>query len=490
MGLAAAAASWGVARVRPQQSPGATASTAPSHEPVAAACKSSLQPLIDAAPAGSSVVLPACLARETLVINKPLTVVGAPGSEIRGSDVWSDWRLGGAGWVSALTVPAFRPNGHCAEGTSRCQWPEQVFVDGSPLEQVAQGTQPGPGQFSLDGDRHVTVSDPPLGRMVEVTTRERWIEPKADGIVIAGLRMGHAADAAQDGAIADGGHLVSIRDCVMSDTHGPVVSLTGRGELTGNDISRGGQLGVHGSGALVADNRIHDNNTEGFDPGWEAGGLKTNRPAGVIEGNEIYANDGPGIWLDGAEGSYEILRNRVHDNRGAGILYEISRQGRIASNSLWANGFGDPVWGWGGGIVLSTSLDVQVDHNVLAWNADGISVISQRREDAPGSVAHVAVQDNVIAGKATGPDAKQNYGLAWLQDWPGRMFDPAEANRGSGNLFWYAARDEPSSPRFAWDGDIARLSAFGATPGGTASRYVTEAESQAALGEAGVPATP
>jgi hypothetical protein len=446
--------------------------------------------VIDAAARGSTVVLPGCIARETLVIGKSLTVLGAPGAEIRGSNVWNDWRLGGAGWVSTSTVPEFRRNGNCADGTSRCQWPEQVFVDGLPVEQVAPDTRPGPGQFSLDSQRHVTLTDPPLGHVVEVTTRVHWIEPEADGIVIVGLRMRHAADAAQDGAINDGGHSVSIRDCVMSDTHGAVVSLSGNGELTGNDIYRGGQLGVHGSGALVADNRIHDNNTEGFDPGWEAGGLKSNRPGGVIEANEVFANAGPGIWVDGGDGSQQILRNRVHDNHGAGILYEISRQARIASNSLWANGYGDSEWGWGGGIVVSTSLGIEVDHNVLAWNADGISVLSQQRQDAPGPVGDVTVHDNVVAGSATGPDAKQNYGLAWLQDWSGGMFDTRSGNRGSGNMFWYADRSAPGAPRFAWDGDIASLSTFDGTPGGKGSRYLTDADSRAELTQAGVPTAP
>jgi parallel beta-helix repeat protein len=482
-GVAVAAASRELDQLQPETSASATGPRSAASD-----CTSSFQALIDAAPARSTVLLPGCIARETVVVGKPLTLVGAPGAEVRGSDVWTGWQSVGALWISSLSLPLFQVNGTCRPGTSRCLWPEQVFVDGTPLEQTAAGTEPGPGQFSLDNARHVVLAATPIGHVVEVTTRVHWIEPEADGIVIAGLRMRHAADPAQDGAISDGGHLVSIRDCVMSDTHGAVVSLTGRGALTGNEIFRGGQLGIHGGGAVVENNRIHDNNTEGFDWGWEAGGLKSNRPDQLIDGNAVYGNAGPGIWVDGGEGSHDILSNQVHDNSAAGILYEISSRGRIGANRAWANGGGDSAWGWGGGIVISSSADVEIDHNVLAWNADGIAVISQRRDDAPKQIEQINVHDNVVAASAIGPDAKQKYALAWLEDWTGDLFAPGSGNRGTGNLFWYPDSKDDAG-RFAWNGDVASLSAFDATPGGAASRYLTDAEGRATLAAAGVPET-
>src|SRR4051794_11884862 len=49
-------------------------------------CSKSLQSLIDAAPAGTVVDVPACIYHETVTINKPVTLDGHGTAQIRGSD--------------------------------------------------------------------------------------------------------------------------------------------------------------------------------------------------------------------------------------------------------------------------------------------------------------------------------------------------------------------------------------------------------------------
>ena len=64
-------------------------------------------------------------------------------------------------------------------------------------------------------------------------------------------------------------------------------------------------------------------------------------------------------------------------------------------NRLWENGWRFPAWGWGGGIVVSSSRNVEVFDNVVAWNPDGISIISQQRErSAFNDVRNISVHDN------------------------------------------------------------------------------------------------
>jgi hypothetical protein len=68
----------------------------------------SIQDLVDAASPGAVVEVPGgCVYRETITINKPLTLKGDPGAEIRGSDVWpsSEFMLNGALYKSSSTVP-------------------------------------------------------------------------------------------------------------------------------------------------------------------------------------------------------------------------------------------------------------------------------------------------------------------------------------------------------------------------------------------------
>src|SRR5262249_29207527 len=153
-----------------------------------------------------------------------------------------------------------------------------------------------------------------------------------------------------------------------------------------NTISRHGQEGVHITGTtdtLVQGNAIADNNTEGFDPEWEAAGLKATQSTRLtLDANDVSGNDGPGLWCDIDCRDTVFTSNRVHHNQRAGIFFEISDGALISDNVAWENGWGYTPWGWGGGIVLSTAKNVQVTRNTVAWNADGIAVIEQNRGPA------------------------------------------------------------------------------------------------------------
>ena len=158
----------------------------------------------------------------------------------------------------------------------------------------------------------------------------------------------------------------------------------------------------------------------------------------------------------------------------------------ITNNVVWNNGWGFTSWGWGGGIVVSSSSGAEVATNVVAWNADGIDVISQNRGD-PGwsSVTDVYVHDNTIVLAPRAGDTSDMIALGWLQDWAGVMFNASSANRGASNAYWIGS-PEPESARFAWNGPIDTLAAFNATPGEEGGRYLTVAERDQVLGAAGI----
>ena len=86
----------------------------------------------------------------------------------------------------------------------------------------------------------------------------------------------------------------------------------------------------------------------------------------------------------------------------------------------------------------------------------------------------------------TGSDA---FGLAWLLDWSGDLFDPGAGNGGTSDRFWFDS-PEGSDARFAWAGSLRGIDAFRATPGGAAAAYATEAEMMALLRDRGVPEHP
>jgi hypothetical protein len=330
------------------------------------------------------------------------------------------------------------------------------------------------------------------------TVRSTWVVVNASDVTVEGFTMRDANNAPQTGAVRvrAGISRFTLRACDLAYAAGADVSIgVANSSLIANcAIHNAGQLGVHvggdgtnGRDNVVRDNRIYANNTAGFDPGWEAGGLKATRQTGLrLEGNDVYDNAGPGLWCDISCRGTVYRANRVHGNASAGIFEEISSGALITNNVVWNNGWGFTSWGWGGGIVVSSSSGAEVANNVVAWNADGIDVISQNRGD-PGwnSVTGVYVHDNTIVLAPRAGDSSDKIALGWLQDWAGVMFDSSSANRGASNAYWIGSA-EPEWARFGWNGHIDTLAAFNATPGEEGGRYLTIAERNQVLGTAGI----
>jgi len=455
-----------------------------------------LQDLVNAAKPGDIVHVPSGIHRETVTLNVPITLLGEPGSEIRGSDVWTQWRIAGKIWESTHTVPEFY---HYGYGDQQSKWPEQVFANDKELHQVE--ANPGPGEFSLDGQRHILLGQSPEGAVVEVTMRQTWIVINADNVTIRGLTMKHcASDAQANAAIAFHKHSGGTVDaCVLSDTHGCVVSLgSGKGnKLLKSEIFNGGQTGVHsgdgGSDDLISGNRIHDNDRSGFDAGWDGGGLKfCNSTNTIFEKNEIWNNRGPGLWCDVDCSNITIRNNRIHGNGAAGIHFEISRGAHIIGNIVWDNGRSFTEWGWGAGILLSSSRECEVASNLVAWNPDGISVVSaDRGQERWNQVVGNSVHDNTVIGTDADPcDPKHNniYTLAFLQDWKGIMAARTSHNHADNNQVYLPGPDR--SGRFAFVEVMPTLEAFNKSPGAKGTKYITQDQAQVLLKVANVPLEP
>lgn len=469
-----------------------------SPEPPVSACTVTIQHLVDAATAGGQVVVPRCLARETVVISKPLTLRGSPGSEIRGSDAWTSWTPSGGDWRSARAIPTLPGGGTCRSGQG-CQNPEQVSIDGVPAVRVR--ADPAAGEFAVDQKRRVILGGDPAGHLVEVTVRDAWVVIAAPDVTVTGFSMRDAANLPQTGAIrnlAGAGNDV-VTGNVLAYAHGADVALDfgNHNVISDNDIGFGGQLGIHlggdgtpsdGHGNVVRGNRIHDNNIAGFDPEWEAGGLKaTVQTDLLIEDNEVEDNAGPGLWCDIYCRRTVYRANLVHDNSYAGIMEEVSYNGLITGNAVWNNGYGKASWGWGAGILVSSSTGTEVSNNTLAWNArSGVSIISQNRRDWPDVKlpTGIYVHDNVTA-----VSVPNTYGEFWGEDFGGSLFSADQNNHGSNNRFWFAF-PEAGNWRFAWNGNFGALADFARTPAGPGDSYLTDAQKDTILAAAGVPAAP
>jgi len=454
-------------------------------------CEVSIQSMVAAADEGATVTVPACLARETVTIDKPLTLQGEPGAAIRGSDIWTEWRRTGSGWRSRDAVPQFEQLGACATAHD-CLEPAQVYLDGVPLVRVAG--PPGPDSYVLDAQRRVTLGADPRNRLVEVTTRTTWVRIEAAGVTVTGFDMRHAANPPQTGAILNvaGTGRDTISGNTLAYAHGAGAALDHGSDnaILDNDVGYAGQLGIHLGGGVspengrdnvVRGNRVHHNNLAGFDPEWETGGLKATVQTGlVIEDNQFEHNAGPGIWCDIYCSDVTIARNSVHDNTHAGIMYEVSTEGRILNNAVWANGAGKPEWGWGAGILVSSSGTTEVADNTSAWNQQAaISIISQSRSDWPDVEATgISVHDNTMAQAA-------GWLAFWAEDWDGPLLDEGSRNEGYHNRYGAG-----SGAHYHWGRDIDTLAAFEATPGEENAVLLEQPDLAAALAAAGIPAAP
>jgi len=182
--------------------------------------------------------------------------------------------------------------------------------------------------------------------------------------------------------------------------------------------------------------------------------------------------------------------NRVHHNVGQGILFEISNGGSIHDNAVWENGWGNNAWGWGAGIVISSSGNANVYSNTVAWNAAGISVIAMNRPDTQ-VVSGNYIHNNTIVRKAVNGDFSQTYwnnlSLAFLSD-GAPLYDASLNNHGASNSYYYD-QAEGTTVRFSWAQQYMNLSSFNGTPGDPTGTYLSQAAEQQALTNANIPLT-
>ena len=459
-------------------------------------CSSSLQTLINNAAAGSTLALGNCTYRESVTVNKPLMIDGQGQASLRGSDVWNNFSASGGNWVSSQSVPTLHTetrNTCNASSNQRCKLPEQVYLDGAPQRQIATGGDPAAGQFALNGSRQVVLGSDPTGKTVEVTTRQRWLTVGASGVTIKGFDMRHAGNQAQTGAldISDVSNFVA-ENSAFQYAHGYNVGVGGSRDVRFVDskFNYAGQMGVgaNGSGVSFIGGEFAHNNTEDFDPGWEAGALKITQtpndapasPRVLFDGVDVHHNNGPGIWFDINANDVEVRNCRAHDNLYYGIFFEVSDDAEIHHNVVYNNAtYRDDGWGYNGQIISMASGHVDIHDNVVAWGLDGISVMNAQRGDAYPTTG-IQVHDNTIL-----MNRDVNFSQALAFD--GVLYDASMGNLGFDNRYWFSMPESPN-PRFQWmNTHLPSLAQFNATPGEERGRYLTDAEKDAVLATHNIP---
>ncbi len=403
----------------------------------------SLAAEVEAAPPRAVLQVPPCLFREEIVVRKPITLVGAPGAEIRGSDVFS-FEARGAVWESREGVPDWGERAAPGPGEAD-EAPGAVYRDGLPLVRVAG--RPGPGEFALGPGRRIHLGEDPTGHVVEVTVRRHWLRIEASDVTVRGFRMRHAASGRA--ALLVGGAPGTVRGVAilgneLRDASGPLLRVGGsRHRVEGNELAESGWDALvvgPGQGTVVRGNRIHHNGPRGLGRWtWRGAGVTTIAHPALVEENEIHDNRGAAIFLVNSSQAL-VRRNALHDNWGSGVIVHEGERARIEENRLWRNGWqARPPEA---AIFVSSARGAQVSGNTLAFHPFGVRVMPTVSDHAGFDLCYDttrnAINDNVLI--ASGDEASA---VSFLDPGQGTRARPTCANRSERNRLWSERRSEP-----------------------------------------------
>ncbi|MFC7623349.1 NosD domain-containing protein [Microlunatus sp. GCM10028923] len=441
----------------------------------------SLGRAIAVAPDGATIVLRAGSYTEQVHVpaSKRLTIQPYPSEAVwlDGSAPLTRWSPAGGTWTAPLPAEFSSWASH-SEGSDEggfvnpkypmAAHPDQVFVDGEPLVQVAAGTTPGQGQFAADDDADLMIiGTDPAGREVRASVLGRAVVVSGQ-VTLRGLGIRrYATSLPQMGTVYLGGSSGGsvLEQLVVEDNATQGLSVATGNVLIDRVTSRdNGMVGIHAAyadGLLIKDSLITGNNTEHFNAAPAAAGIKIGRSRGItVTGSLLEGNLGVnGIWLDESVVGFTLARNTIRTDDGpTGIVAELSDTGVIAGNDISGPQEGITLYNTGR-VVIANNL---IRHTTV-WD---IGLTQDERRQAshpvgrdprhpvpdptcPWQLQDVTVINNVFAGEDGGDNGGfQFYGL----DKRTRVPLDAMNVRIDGNLF--SAPGGLEAVRMAaWGGD-------------------------------------
>jgi len=339
--------------------------------------------------------------------------VGEPGAVLSGAKVLSSFRRDGDLWVASRqtqqhsNVSQGEEYGYCVKGYAACVYPEDVFIDDTPLLQVSSRSQVTAGTFYFDyATDRIYLADDPNGHLVEASATSHAFTGSADDVRIQGLIIEKYATPGREGAvnarigrIGSAGERWIIARNEIRYNHGYAIKIEADMLIQENYLHDNGHMGL----GTVADNvriqwnEISYNCRAGFKcMGWSSGGIKLDFSDHVIvRWNEVHHNFGHGIMVDCGSVDALIEHNTVYDNEGIGIQHEISGSATIRWNDVRNNGY--PIPGPGDeryeyefqGILILNSEDSEVYENTLVGNADGLVARQDQRPRLEYGEGHI-----------------------------------------------------------------------------------------------------
>lgn len=401
----------------------------------------SIQAALDQGPPGRTI----CLSSGTHRVREPLDLrsgarlVGKPGARLNGAKIIRRWNRKGRAWVARRQRTG--PTIQCMSGVSCSEvlhkesiLADDVFVDGIPLRRVLSKkqlgrptTRPTRGRYFFNYKvNKIWINLRPTRRRVEVAVAEGLIEGGNDvqDVTVEGLVLEKAAGF---GVSSENGTGWTIRNNEVRLNHTKGIRVWAGARILGNHVHHNGQYGVaasDGPGIVVEGNRIHHNNLADYriaDGFWDAGGTKFVRTSDLVfRGNEVYSNNGDGVWIDIDSTGATIQGNTIDENARFGVFYEISKQGTIVGNTLRGNGED--------AIQITSSADVEAAANTIVVSPQdpeggGITLVQDDRETEGYVLQDASVHDNTLTMCRGTSGASKSFGADAIFNERNNVFD-------------------------------------------------------------------
>ena len=330
-------------------------------------------------------------------------LIGEPGAVISGAKPVTNWVQDGTRWVATGQTQESAPYGSCYYGTA-CSYNEWMYIDDTFMTRVMTLAEVGPGKFFFDypGDR-IYIGTDPTGHKMEASVSPGGIGGLGSitGLVVKGLVFEKMANRHGWGALRNGTGW-TIDNNVIQLNHGTGLDHGTKALVTNNKILWNGDTGVGCylcDGVLFANNEVSHSQHLWFRNSGD-GSKWTGATNLTIRDNYFHDNIGTAIWPDGGNLNVLIEGNRIINNGGHGIHYEVSCAATIRNNLIEGNE---------NGISIVASQNVDVYGNTIRGNTGsagdkgGIIVWHQERRSNPGSgilcpwtLKNVTIHDNSI----------------------------------------------------------------------------------------------
>jgi hypothetical protein len=340
--------------------------------------------------------------------------------------------------------------------------PDQVWIDGARLRQVAKASEVDATSFAVDAESdRLIIGVDPVGRDIRASELQRAFTVRSDGSTLSGLTIRRYAPSIPDlGAVVLEGNGDRMVDVAIVESSTTGVFVTGTGSTLERVTAR--DCGLIGAAANFADHLTLDgvlltgNNSEHFNHAPVSGGIKVTRSQHLTIRNSVMSDNlGPGIWIDQSVLDTVIASTDVLDNAGHGVFAEISNRVLVVDVVIAGNRRM--------GLKINDTGEVTVWRSTIVGNGLPVAILQeQRRGDDPSVPGHDERQpmpdpempwviDSVVLGNSIIGDSRGSVrdgavggdGLVWVQDYSNEFTAGDMGVELRGNLFFRTSERFP-----------------------------------------------